>query len=300
MCLVYIPGNLLIYNPVNDTILVYAVSHSEMLPTIICRRCRTYVPMLAKSLWKNPRVSPHQAPLQIFFSEADFPYVDMHSIGTILSNGSRTEGGKGFCPWVQFGSVFRDPTILPTVHAFPFDNFLWCVREWHLHHQRQTAAIAAAMGGNISYPPEQICKFWKLPFQKDLSWDKLIPQIIWRGRDYACLHTLRRKDFQSPYTVSEFPFFPRRQAVNMTKNGESWINASFISRISRTAMSGEQLAQYKYQIDFGGAGGTTWTGTLEKLAMPGLLFHHETPAKDFYYNSLKAWHHYVPVRDGSI
>ena len=53
------------------------------------------------------------------------------------------------------------------------------------------------------------------------------------------------------------------------------MNASFADRLSA-----RQLAAYRYQLDLGGAGGTTWTGTLEKLAMPGMLFHHETPAMD--------------------
>ena len=38
----------------------------------------------------------------------------------------------------------------------------------------------------------------------------------------------------------------------------------------------EQLGKYKYQIDIGGAGGTTYTGTISKLSMPGVLLHHET------------------------
>lgn len=57
----------------------------------------------------------------------------------------------------------------------------------------------------------------------------------------------------------------------------------------------EALARYKYQIDLGGGGGTTWTGTIEKLAMPGLLFHHLTPTKDYIYDWMKPWVHYVPV-----
>ena len=46
-------------------------------------------------------------------------------------------------------------------------------------------------------------------------------------------------------------------------------------------MNLEELAHYKYQIDIGGGGGTTWTGTIQKMAMPGLLFHHITPTKDY-------------------
>jgi len=55
------------------------------------------------------------------------------------------------------------------------------------------------------------------------------------------------------------------------------------------------LSMYKYHIDLGSIGGTTWSGTLEKLAMPGLLFHHETPAEDYFHKRIKPWVHYVPV-----
>lgn len=56
-----------------------------------------------------------------------------------------------------------------------------------------------------------------------------------------------------------------------------------------------ELANYKYHIDLGGGGGTTWTGTIQKLAMPGLLFHHITPTKDFFHDRLQPWRHYIPV-----
>lgn len=67
--------------------------------------------------------------------------------------------------------------------------------------------------------------------------------------------------------------------------------------------------------------GTTWSGTLEKMAMPGVLFHHETPTKvkkiifilycitlqrfltsqfptkDYIHDRMKAWVHYVPIQE---
>ena len=60
-------------------------------------------------------------------------------------------------------------------------------------------------------------------------------------------------------------------------------------------MSLTDLAKYKYHIDLGGGGGTTWSGTIEKLAMPGLLFHHLTPTKDYIHDRLRPWKHYVPI-----
>jgi hypothetical protein len=61
-------------------------------------------------------------------------------------------------------------------------------------------------------------------------------------------------------------------------------------------LSRTELAKYKYHIDLGGGGGTTWSGTIEKLAMPGLLFHHVTPTKDYIHDRITAWRHYIPVR----
>lgn len=43
-------------------------------------------------------------------------------------------------------------------------------------------------------------------------------------------------------------------------------------------------------------GGTTWDGTLFKLLYPGLLLHHETPTKDFFYDEMLPWKHYIPVQ----
>ena len=42
-------------------------------------------------------------------------------------------------------------------------------------------------------------------------------------------------------------------------------------------------------------GGTTWTGTIEKLALPGVLFHHMTPSKDWFHDRLLPWVHFIPV-----
>ena len=56
----------------------------------------------------------------------------------------------------------------------------------------------------------------------------------------------------------------------------------------------EELGLYKYHIDIGGGGGTTWEGLRTKLPLPGLLFHHVTPTKDYLHDKLKPWEHYVP------
>lgn len=62
-------------------------------------------------------------------------------------------------------------------------------------------------------------------------------------------------------------------------------------------MSRPELAKYKYHIDLGGGGGTTWTGTIEKL--PAGIFspnsrerksglNEEARYKDEYEDALRA------------
>ena len=60
-------------------------------------------------------------------------------------------------------------------------------------------------------------------------------------------------------------------------------------------MAGLDIAGYIYHIDMAGGAGTTWTSTIEKLAMPGLLFHRITPTKDYVHDGLVTWRHYVSV-----
>jgi hypothetical protein len=74
------------------------------------------------------------------------------------------------------------------------------------------------------------------------------------------------------------------------------IKAIKMSITSLSVMMLAEMSQYRYQLDLGGAGCTTWTGTLEKLVMPGLLFHHVTPATDWFYPQPIAWKYFVAVR----
>mmetsp|Transcript_28289 Transcript_28289/g.48800 ORF Transcript_28289/g.48800 Transcript_28289/m.48800 type:complete len:234 (+) Transcript_28289:1-702(+) len=70
-----------------------------------------------------------------------------------------------------------------------------------------------------------------------------------------------------------------------------------IQMTSEQMMSLSELSKYKYHIDLGGGGGTTWFGTIEKLAMPGVLFHHVTSSKDYHHDDLIPWVHYIPINE---
>ena len=111
---------------------------------------------------------------------------------------------------------------------------------------------------------------------------------------------------------------PRWQGVVLTADAEleaekkmklPWVNIKFSSGNTEKlagfvkygipaqgeSIWGSDLASYRYHIDLGGGGGTTWTGTIYKASLPGLLFHHVTPTKDFIHDYLIPWVHYVPI-----
>lgn len=83
--------------------------------------------------------------------------------------------------------------------------------------------------------------------------------------------------------TSEIPYYQEFEEHGIPASGEG--------------MSLETLARYKYHIDTGGGGGTTWSGTIEKLGLPGLLFHHSTPMKDYLHEKMVKWVHYVPIKE---
>ncbi|KAL7530728.1 hypothetical protein ACHAXR_005507, partial [Thalassiosira sp. AJA248-18] len=85
------------------------------------------------------------------------------------------------------------------------------------------------------------------------------------------------------------------QGKSPTVGADKYSEWESVGIATSEGMSHTDLAKYKYHIDLGGGGGTTWSGTIEKLAMPGLLFHHVTPTKDYIHDRLQAWKHYIPV-----
>ena len=102
---------------------------------------------------------------------------------------------------------------------------------------------------------------------------------------------------------------PRWQGVVLTADAEleaekkmklPWVNIKFSSGNAEKlagfvkygipaqgeSIWGSDLASYRYHIDLGGGGGTTWAGMIYKASLPGLLFHHVTPTKDFIHDYL--------------
>lgn len=133
------------------------------------------------------------------------------------------------------------------------------------------------------------------------SYDSLIPR--WKGVVLTAEAEVEAEEKQQQQEQQGQPILPwcdikftgpAGRASDETRSLYGQLEEYGISSIGKH-MSLEELANYKYHIDLGGGGGTTWAGTVQKLAMPGLLFHHETPTKDYIHYRMKPWIHYVPV-----
>ncbi len=128
-------------------------------------------------------------------------------------------------------------------------------------------------------------------------YDKFLPR--WKGVVLTAKAELDADIMKEDAGHSSLPW------VNIKfSGGHPGVDPTFYSELAKLGieavgnyMDATELAKYKYQIDLAGGGGTTWTGTMQKLAMPGLLFHHITPTKDYIHDWMQPWIHYIPVAE---
>lgn len=162
--------------------------------------------------------------------------------------------------------------------------------------------------------------------KEEYKWDNLIKKAIWRGSDF---HFYQRGDPGAKPEATRFigqigaardkkvameallagsAIGPRLRAVLMSQLNPNLIDAKFFNWNGRRAgldlglvttdhIEDNVMGKYKYQLDLGGGGGTTWSGMIPKLSMPGVLFHHETAMKDSYFDQLKPYVHYLPLKE---
>jgi len=167
----------------------------------------------------------------------------------------------------------------------------------------------------------------------EYEWDSLKEKVFWRGSDYAFLSPVYRnyantsdafletiarssnRDDTIRHMLIRSRIGPRLRAVLTSLLMPNLIDARFfdwhgvdvdahrkhvresIGVDATERATEESIAKYKYQIDIGGGGGTTWSGVIPKLSMPGVLLHHETSMKDSCFDQLVPWVHYIPVRE---
>ena len=108
-----------------------------------------------------------------------------------------------FAPILQFGSVYIDTDILPSAIAMPMPvrPHIPCFDDWQLSRQvcqdlQPRGAMSDRIRDGIVFGDTR---------RKDY-WDKLIPQVLWRGTDFAYLH-LKHPEMRPPnYKQDILPF----------------------------------------------------------------------------------------------
>lgn len=286
--------------------------------------------VLSKALYKNfpDRFQKGGEPFQLLFTVADLPPIRAGAEErACLDKGSPDYYNldcptivNSFAPIVTFGSAFRDPTVLPTLWQFPLMPIISCFFE----HCLSTLQF---VNGQLQYKdliPQIIWRgsdFPTGPLENSMFGD-LMPGHYFRDVEPD---TMNMQEVADGLLRHFNQMTPRWKAVSLSLkaslDGElPWIDAKFLksdapsmySKLGidsfiesfdtrnipiRTteSMDEDEMGKYKYQIDIGGGSGTTWSGTLRKLAMPGLLLHHTSPTKDFFHNEIRPWVHYVPL-----
>ena len=153
-------------------------------------------------------------------------------------------------------------------------------------------------------PPDSIQhRQWAIEKVWSMGDDKLLPR--WRGvlltseAEMEAVEHNKRAPFQKKRPWINVKFATTNvdgEKVSASQSQEFQLLQELgISAVGEHVSMAEQ-ARYRYHIDLGGGGGTTWTGTIEKLALPGVLFHHDTPTKDYFHDMLVPWEHYIPIK----
>jgi hypothetical protein len=235
-------------------------------------------------------------------------------------------GHFNYPPILSFASVQKDDRIAPSIQVFPHAYYAGCMIAW-----RRARAAAPQEKQRVckTWPvPDDFSSAgsWS-KLKPQVVWRGSNFHFLGDFEQFKGLQTingaLRSETNLSEHKVVEILLDetqllrPRIRAVAMSLKAESdtskvpWIDAKFVVKdlsnqqamkdsggeFSMTAksMDRKEMAQYKYFVDIGGGSGTSWLSTIAVLAMPGLLFHHETTMKDWYYGEIQPWVHYVPV-----
>jgi hypothetical protein len=266
-------SRLLVFNGTNFE--VFNLNHKNsryMKDGWHCGRCGKIIPLMVHALKAlNPgRFEPGQPVFQLLFSAGDSISSDCVNPGTCPV--------QDFAPISLFGSAPTNEGDIPTIKAFPNWFYLKCMYEYKLNGVEN-------------------CK-WAEPLDESpLPWDDLKSTIIWRGSDFAILPEHKefrfkgagqidltgvstKKDATKKLMDHWSELSPRWRGAALTAkaelDGDQWIDTKFTGSFglpnqkkfldhdvhlsSAEKMSPSEMARYKYQIDYGGRGGTPFFG----------------------------------------
>ncbi|KAL7496598.1 hypothetical protein ACHAWT_009274 [Skeletonema menzelii] len=272
--------------------------------------------------------------LVMAISGGDYPAVDTTKYGSCVFKNEEAPCDESLllqAPILHFGSVFNHP-LFPNMIGMPMPtSHTNCFVNW-LTQNRQPCNLFRPIPSENTLPWDELTPqlVWRgtdfrfLSFQNDLerpsfekyvegkanpnanlnksattilrqNIQKLIPR--WKGVVFTAEAEIEATRTKTPAKINikfaDVAEGGKHPAIG-AKEYKKWEEIGF--PVAGEHMNEDVLSKFKYHIDIGGGGGTTWTGTVRKLGMPGLLFHHVTPTKDYIHDQIKPWVHYVPVQ----
>ena len=264
-----------------------------LLPNMIAMPLPTYLPCLTE--WRREQSGEDNAP-----SSSD-PKTCRYRMAHLSHH---TETGQ---PYSSYTQSLSWENLHPTI--------IWRGTDHHFLPEFNLKLLRGNEMFRLGVLPDNLSEGKTLVQMLLDRWDMMLPR--WRA---VALSLGVQLGSQVGYReVSSMEGLSRKDALRCddgcqmvrSSEGETWIDAQFFDTsierfeefvrlgldvVTDEWMDKDELAAYRYHIDLGGGGGTTWEGTLTKLALPGLLFHHETLTKDDYHDRMVPWEHYVPVK----
>ena len=254
----------------------------------------TMIPLMVRALkeqWPD-RFEPEQPVFELLLSDAG-------------SSSSPCVNNKG-CPVDRFSAILmhdttpKDESVFPTMKSFPHNIFLECLYQYKVHG-RQDCIWPQEANPDIPWDNLVDTLIWRgndysfLNYHDEFRYEG--PNKIKHLFDPLWKNSTKDEILYELTSTLYWQFNPRWRAVFQSVKAETqpgstpWIDVRFVGgvntdvhekldergiRVTGEKINAFNMSKYKYQIDLGGGGGTTWEGTVSKLRMPGVLFHHES------------------------
>lgn len=248
------------------------------------------IPLLVEGFKTNypERFAEGQPPFQVMYTDGD-----AINLGACSSHPYECDM-KNLPPILAHGSVPRNIGDFPFIKAFPNWFYGDCLYNWRVNAewgpckswwQREGAPVESANWDDLI--PTVVWRGSDHAFLTHI--DEYKDANGQRGRfpmlDKVTPKTSRdelAKDLVSRYEGMTPRWRGVIKTIQADTEGSKWIDVRFHGKGSEEyhevfnrhgvmvrdqGMNSAELSKYKYQIDFGGGGGTTWRGTIVKMAM---------------------------------
>ncbi len=165
--------------------------------------------------------------------------------------------------------------LLPSTPSTLFDQIPIFVFAKDMNDPLERNWVAVPDWMNLEQMPKLQARIRKA--NQQWPWERKLPILFWRGGN--CASTLFRQEL-----VALSAKMPER------------IDAKFPDKAKVPFVKQEDHLRYKYLISIDGAR-ATWTRLVWHLQANSLTFKHDSSQMQWYYNAIKPYEHYVPVRD---